>query len=251
VKQINRLIAESAWQWRLSRRSARWLFWMPLVGAAAMMLARLDKGTFRFFLREDGVLEWAQFACFVVACLAGAGVARFRFRAAHRWQAAMFAVFAAAMFFGAGEEISWGQRILDLETPEYLGTVNKQNEITLHNVGSTLSVLKLVMLLGSALAASAYLVNKRLRLERFWADADHLFVPPFFLASAFLVVFGYQLVRHVLLPESGFTVTRYGEWSEFCLAFGIAAFVVLNYRRLAAQDGPRAAIVRPEAEAGR
>jgi len=96
-----------------------------------------------------------------------------------------------------------------------------------------LRVLNLVMLLGSAWAASACLIHKRLRLERLWADADYLLTPPFFLASSFLVVFGYQLVRHVLLPKSGFTITRYGEWSEFCLAFGIATFVGLNCRRLA------------------
>jgi len=251
VGQVGRLIAESARQWQLSSKAAAWLFWIPLVGAVAMAAARLSKETFRFFLREDGVLEWAQFVCFAVACLAGAGVAWYRFAAGHRWQAALFALFTLAMLFVTGEEIAWGQRVLDLETPECLDMVNKQNEITLHNIGSTLSVLNLIMLLGSAWAASACLINKGLRLERIWAEADYLFVPPFFLASSFLVVFGYQLVRHVLLPRSGFTVTRYGEWSEFCLAFGIAVFVVLNYRRLARQHDPRPTSIEPEVEADR
>lgn len=37
-------------------------------------------------------------------------------------------------FFGAGEEISWGQRIFDVQTPESISTVNDQNEITVHNL---------------------------------------------------------------------------------------------------------------------
>ncbi|NND33087.1 MAG: hypothetical protein HKN76_10890 [Saprospiraceae bacterium] len=44
------------------------------------------------------------------------------------------AIFTLAMFVGAGEEISWGQRILNFETPEKLKTVNVQNEFNLHNI---------------------------------------------------------------------------------------------------------------------
>ncbi len=241
MHRIHDLIAESAEKWRLSTRVAAWIFWIPLIGAAAMALARLHKDTFKLFLREDGILEWGQFVCFVVACLAGAAVARCRLRAGHPWQAAAFAIFALGMLFAAGEEVSWGQRILGLETPEYFRSINKQNEIGLHNVGPTLGVIKLVMLAGSFLAASAWLVNGKLRVQRFADRADYLFIPPFFLSSSFLVVFAYQLARHTVWPASGFTVTRYGEWSESCLAFGLAAFAVLNYWLLAADARQREA----------
>lgn len=41
---------------------------------------------------------------------------------------------ALLFFFGAGEEISWGQRIFNIQTPEALSEVNEQNEITVHNL---------------------------------------------------------------------------------------------------------------------
>jgi hypothetical protein len=41
---------------------------------------------------------------------------------------------AALFFFGAGEEISWGQRILGFQTPESLSEVNRQEEFNLHNL---------------------------------------------------------------------------------------------------------------------
>jgi hypothetical protein len=41
---------------------------------------------------------------------------------------------AALFFFGAGEEISWGQRILGFQTPETLTQVNRQEEFNLHNL---------------------------------------------------------------------------------------------------------------------
>ena len=43
---------------------------------------------------------------------------------------------ALIFFFGAGEEISWGQRILGFETPESLSQVNRQEEFNLHNLSA-------------------------------------------------------------------------------------------------------------------
>ena len=41
---------------------------------------------------------------------------------------------ALLFFFGAGEEISWGQRIFGIQTPQSLAQVNKQDELNLHNL---------------------------------------------------------------------------------------------------------------------
>lgn len=41
---------------------------------------------------------------------------------------------AALFLFGAGEEISWGQRILGFETPASLNELNKQEEFNIHNL---------------------------------------------------------------------------------------------------------------------
>jgi len=41
---------------------------------------------------------------------------------------------ALLFFFGAGEEISWGQRIFGFKTPDSLAQVNKQDELNLHNL---------------------------------------------------------------------------------------------------------------------
>ncbi len=41
---------------------------------------------------------------------------------------------ALLFLFGAGEEINWGQRILNIQTPELIRELNKQDEISLHNL---------------------------------------------------------------------------------------------------------------------
>ncbi len=232
MRWLNRQIAESARLWQLALRKARWIFWMPLVGAVVVILVRFNKDLFRFLLREDGPVEWAQFFCFAFAAVAAMTVARYRWLSDHGGQAILFALAALTLIGVAGEEIAWGQRVLGLKTPEVLKVINKQQEITLHNIDPILSILKPMILAAGAIGAAAWLVNGRMRLQRYWDQAEFLLIPPFFLASSFFVVFGYQFVRHTIWIPGGFTVTSCGEWAEFCLAFALAVFLGLNAQRL-------------------
>ncbi|MBN2403331.1 MAG: hypothetical protein JXN64_13165, partial [Spirochaetes bacterium] len=48
--------------------------------------------------------------------------------------AIMFLIAGFLFLWAAGEEISWGQRILNLKTPDILIPLNDQNEINIHNI---------------------------------------------------------------------------------------------------------------------
>lgn len=84
-------------------------------------------------VQEDEPLEWASFWAFL---LAGAVFARAAWRRRHRWPWFLLLV---AMFclFVAGEEISWGQRLLGFRPPEYFLAENFQQELNLHNLVDT------------------------------------------------------------------------------------------------------------------
>ncbi len=45
-----------------------------------------------------------------------------------------FLALAALYFFGFGEEISWGQRIFNDATPQWLDRINEQHETNVHNI---------------------------------------------------------------------------------------------------------------------
>ena len=51
-------------------------------------------------------------------------------------KSAMLIACALVFLVGAGEEISWGQRIFGWDTPDALGEVNQQNETNFHNMNS-------------------------------------------------------------------------------------------------------------------
>ena len=85
-----------------------------------MGLSYYDHALFReSYVREDGFIEWLT----VLGLLMCAGVCAYRVATLWRHKSALFTAtlaFVTLVFiFGAGEEISWGQRILNVETSEF------------------------------------------------------------------------------------------------------------------------------------
>lgn len=230
---LSDVLDEAEHPWRVRRGTALATLVAPPVGAVAMGLIALHRPLFRWLTREDGALEWAQFGADVVGLGAATWVAVTLWRRGDRLGAALWAGFAALLLFIAGEEISWGQRLLDLDTPEVLVDRNHQEESNVHNiriVQDSINVgFMLVGLYGSVVAVA---LRRRLPPLRRPRRFD-LVVPPMLLASAFLVVFGYKLVRLVALHSPRFTIVKYGEYVELLTALSLAAFAVLTARRIA------------------
>ena len=59
----------------------------------------------------------------------------------------LYLAFAAVVMLAALEEISWGQRIFGIETPDTLMEINTQQEISLHNLKPVQSKLHLAYIL--------------------------------------------------------------------------------------------------------
>ncbi|MEO7910343.1 MAG: hypothetical protein ABIV47_11905 [Roseiflexaceae bacterium] len=235
MQRIAKSIAASAEEWGISPRVAWIIALLPIMGAALVLMSYASRPLYRFIVKEDGPVEWAQFLCYAAVCLFSIGIAYKRFKAGHPWQALMFAGFAFVNLFIAGEEIAWGQRIFGLQTPDDLKAINAQGEITIHNIGHIQDIFNFIMFLAAGYGVVAYFANQRVRLERYWDQARHLLVPALFLVPTFLVAFAYKLIRYTVVRSPGFTVTKYAEVAELCLAFGFLVFTALNYRLLATQ----------------
>jgi hypothetical protein len=76
---------------------------------------------------EDNFFEWMTFIFFILA-------SGFFFLNFLKTKNLFFILFAALMVLGAGEEISWGQRVFGFKTPETINKINIQGEFTLHNI---------------------------------------------------------------------------------------------------------------------
>ena len=110
------------------------------IGAYAIYLAVTDPKAYYSFIREDGLVEngstilWALAAIVTLwSLVVHRKLARNSSLAWHPWAYVVLALFFIAC---GGEEISWGQRFLNVKTPEVLRAINVQKETTVHNIYS-------------------------------------------------------------------------------------------------------------------
>lgn len=183
-----------------------------------------DAFTFHWIAREDGVLEWLT----AFALLSGAVLCWKRSWTLKDSHSAQFvwctAIYGAVLFFGMGEEISWGQRILGLETPEFLANVNAQKETNLHNlvIGET-SVNKLIFGKLLAVGLAGYLtllpfLFAKSTLVREWLNRLAVPIPRIQHTLAILFV--------VLMVETS-NASKRGEITEFAIT-SLALLLLLN-----------------------
>lgn len=92
----------------------------------------LDVETSLVWGLEDGPVEWTGAIALAVA---GVVFARIATLGSQRMRSRIWlGMLAALLLFGAGEEISWGQRVFGFETPEVIEDVNVQAETNIHNL---------------------------------------------------------------------------------------------------------------------
>jgi len=97
------------------------------------------------FVKEDGIVEYLTFFFLLLSSL----VCLYRVNQYIKIKKGLWiltwAILAVMFFFAAGDEISWGQRIFNIQSSEFFLEHNKQAETNLHNlvVGGT-SINKLV-----------------------------------------------------------------------------------------------------------
>lgn len=242
------LRADAQEKWTVHPRAAEILFILPIALSLLVALAMLRRGFFLLLTGEDSLVEWLQVAGFAAAGIVSALLVGRRLHAGDRRRALPFAVLAGACLFVAGEEISWGQRMLGFETPEPLGAVNRQEEFTLHNIDAVRVALKF----GAILVGLAGAVLPWVARRRKWTRTR--FVPPLFVSSAFAVLFAYNVVRLAAYPDNFFygslnipeVFVAYSEWTELVLAYITLVIVWLAWRggRASAGATPAAPVKR-------
>ena len=114
------------------------LFYLAFTLFAVYLSASNQSDALLRFTRDDGVVEWLQFllyfsvSVFVMFSLY-AHLIKDQNKLFSLPALGMLAVI-ALFFFGAMEEISWGQRLVGRETNAFFAQFNRQNETNLHNL---------------------------------------------------------------------------------------------------------------------
>ena len=131
--------------------------------------------------KEDGPIEWLTVLGLVLSCM----VCIYRvatLKTQKNWVfVGVWSFLALFAFFGAGEEISWGQRIFNIESSDWFKQNNAQAETNLHNLvveGKKINKIIFSALLGLCLLTYLFVFSAAYRKsERFKSFCEYFAVP--------------------------------------------------------------------------
>ena len=198
----------------------------------AIYLAKFNHDAFRHeFVIEDGFIEW----CTVIVLFCTMLVCGKRFLTLRRVRPPLFLTVTMLLtllcLFGAGEEISWGQRLFGLETPDYLKDRNAQGELGIHNLvveinGEKIKLNKLIFGKGLALAFLIYLfvatpLFRKNDMARSFFNTIAAPMPRNYHIAGYLLI----VATVELLVDS----SKRGEMTEFAASIMFALNVIYPY----------------------
>jgi hypothetical protein len=196
-------------------RLAFWIVVVNLVLASFLLISFTDLLT--QLLMEDALVETAgaAFLLLTAIVLLAASFHLFRRKSSlkgiARWR--FIAVLGAGILFlvAFGEEISWGQRIFQFETPEFVEELNRQNEINLHNLDTRMfnnAVETLVLLI--ILISTVWIHRQKDRLFGF-------VIPSYWLILSLQMIAAYVTYNYV-------------KTQDYTIYLVLLYFVIVHYR---------------------
>ena len=200
----------------ISRIEAGLLLYIGTLTLAGVVLSYTHPDFFRHqYTVEDGFIEWLTVVALLatmIVCLRRAWQLKQRAKPLFM---AMTILFGLAFLFGAGEEISWGQRLLNLESPAFFKENNAQGETNFHNtIINDTKINKLVFGKGIGILLLFYLavfIPLYRRRPAFKKLVDRFAIP---IAS------NYQIAAYIialLVIQVGMDSSKKGELLEFAL----------------------------------
>lgn len=165
---------------------------MLLIG---FILFYTNPALFLQYIMEDGIVEWLT----VFGLLLGSVLCIVRFVKLLRKKNWIFLfitlLLGIMLFVVAGEEISWGQRILGIQSSEFFQKNNLQKETNFHNmvvdgvkINKVIFTFGLIAALGIFLLVIPFLYRRNEKLKR-WADSWGVLIPRNYQIIAFLLLF--------------------------------------------------------------
>lgn len=202
---------------------------VPFAILAAGVVAGVARGGwYTWLVREDGAAENLQVLALAVAAAGAVALAR-------RWlvrqslvRALVWAGAAAALLFVAGEEISWGQRIVGWETPARLAEVNRQAESNVHNVVGVETLFRIAQMTMLVVCGLGPLVlGARRRRPPAWLP-----LPPPIVTPYFLLPFAGVLVGLAFEPPAPYVFAwrESAELMELIVYLGFALTVAAHWQ---------------------
>ncbi len=201
-----------------------------------------DPEYFRELAWDDSTLEYIQFWSYLAAAAISLLIVIKCIGSRLVLHTLAFGLLFLGLFFVSMEEISWGQRILNIQSSEFFYDRNVQHEMTLHNLDLVAPFLHDMYILVGLYGMFAWILLSRAKLSR--NNVLNFCVPDWFFSSYFfLVFFVYKTYTYVIPYGSDYLgIDQEKFWKfwklydqegvELILSLAFLGFVLCNYIRV-------------------
>jgi hypothetical protein len=202
-----------------------------------LFFSALHPNVYRIINREDYIIEWLTVLFFLLAAIT-AIVLGFLIKRKGSPYPIFLILFAGGCILFAVEEISWGQRILNVESPEYFIEHSDQQEINVHNIISERFSIKIKhvaawVMFAYGVALPIAVIKKPVRSI---VEKLKIVVPAAVLIPGFLIAC-------ILTSDRYFTGLE-EEVAEFFFSTLLFLTLVLNFWKINNQDSERKILVQ-------
>lgn len=175
--------------------------------------------------REDTVVEYLQFSILVFASFYFIRSGLKLFYKEQKIMAVVYSLGSLIILFVALEEISWGQRIFSLNTPQRIEAINYQKELNIHNINYIAGYVTISYLVIGFWGSFLSFFVKATNLFK----KSFLFFPSSLLFLYFLFPFFHSLY---VLTHDNHNLGGFSELNELVLYLGIALFSFFAFNHL-------------------
>ncbi len=177
--------------------------------------------TFEYVVQEDGIIEnLTAVVIFIAMCITGTRIFRLWKSKVWQWKVVMFGLL-SLLIFALGEEISWGQRIFNIDSDPFFKENNTQGEMNIHNLklgGIKLNFLisqVFTVLLSLYLLVLPYFYRKKENIARL-VDLSGIPIPTF--RQTFFMLFPLILVL---------IMTHGSKWEILEISLAMAGLLII------------------------
>ncbi len=211
----------------------RLIFSVPFSAMLLIISAKVILGhnshDYRMINSEGGLIEYGTSIAYILAFVFSVPVANDILKQERKIWGILYYIFAFGLIFVGLEEISWGQRLLGLESPDFFQIYNSQEEITIHNLEWFRHYLHNVYIIIGLIGSFSWLIVRQNRNKPYTRLVKY-FIPTWFVSSFFLP----PLIIFTILEYTngfGFFVSKDQEGVELILSLGFLFLVVTNFFR--------------------
>ena len=221
-----------------SRKFAVYIYIFPILFTCLLLCIKIQLGPdserWHAMGREGGLSEYGTAIAYLLVTIFAYPMAKQFWREGQKLLAYLYGLLTVGSFFVSMEEISWGQRLIGFEEPEFWTKNNAQSEFTFHNLSFYQEHLLnqsfiVVGLIGSFIWLFLAYWQKKQRQQKTKIDLSYIF-PDRKISSFFYPTLIFYTI-HVFTNGLGFFITNDQEHCEFIMSLGILLFIMINFFR--------------------